>query len=49
MSPRLRRGYDHRAVLALGGNLGQRLENLQSAVDALVDTPALEVVQVPPV
>jgi 2-amino-4-hydroxy-6-hydroxymethyldihydropteridine diphosphokinase len=43
------RGYDHRAVLALGGNLGQRLENLQSAVDALVDTPALEIVQISPV
>jgi 2-amino-4-hydroxy-6-hydroxymethyldihydropteridine diphosphokinase len=49
MSPRPKRGYDHRAVLALGGNLGQRLENLQSAVDALVDTPALEVVQISPV
>lgn len=43
------RGYDHRAVLALGGNLGHRLENLQAAVDALVDTPALEVVKVSPV
>ncbi len=43
------RGYDHRAVLALGGNLGHRLENLQAAVDALVDTPALEVLKVSPV
>lgn len=43
------RGYDHRAVLALGANLGHRLENLQAAVDALVDTPALEVLKVSPV
>lgn len=43
------RGYDHRAVLALGGNLGRRLENLQSAVDALVDTPALEILRISPV
>jgi 2-amino-4-hydroxy-6-hydroxymethyldihydropteridine diphosphokinase len=43
------RGYDHRAVLALGGNLGYRMENLQAAVDALVDTPALEIVRISPV
>jgi len=46
MSPGRKRGYEHRAVLALGGNLGYRLENIQSAVDALVDTPALEVVRI---
>lgn len=49
MNRERKRGYDHRAVLALGGNLGHRLENLQSALDALVDTPALEVVSVSPV
>ena len=49
MSPGRKRGYDHRAVLALGGNLGHRLENIQAAVDALVDTPALEVVRISPV
>lgn len=49
MRPGYQRGYEHRAVLALGGNLGQRLENLQSALDALVDTPALEVVRISPV
>ena len=49
MRPGRKRGYDHRAVLALGGNLGQRLENLQSAVDALVDTPALDVARISPV
>lgn len=49
MSPRRKGGYDHRAILALGGNLGRRLENLQSAVDALVDTPALEVTRISPV
>jgi 2-amino-4-hydroxy-6-hydroxymethyldihydropteridine diphosphokinase len=49
MSRDKKRGYEHRAVLALGGNLGHRLENLQSAVDAFEDTPALEVVSVSPV
>ena len=49
MSRDKKRGYEHRAVLALGGNLGQRLENLQSAVDALVDTPAVEVVSISPI
>ena len=49
MNRERKRGYDHRAVLALGGNLGHRLENLQAALDALVDTPALEVVAISPV
>ena len=49
MNRERRRGYDHQAVLALGGNLGHRMENLQAALDALVDTPALEVVKVSPV
>jgi 2-amino-4-hydroxy-6-hydroxymethyldihydropteridine diphosphokinase len=31
-----------RAVLSLGSNLGDRVENLQSAVDALFDAPDLE-------
>jgi 2-amino-4-hydroxy-6-hydroxymethyldihydropteridine diphosphokinase len=44
-----KRGHDHRAVLALGGNLGHRLETLQAALDALVDTPGLEVLSVSPV
>ncbi|MDT0269529.1 2-amino-4-hydroxy-6-hydroxymethyldihydropteridine diphosphokinase [Streptomyces sp. DSM 44915] len=32
-----------RAVLSIGGNLGNRLENLQGAVDALEDTPGVRV------
>ncbi|MFF8383772.1 2-amino-4-hydroxy-6-hydroxymethyldihydropteridine diphosphokinase [Streptomyces kanasensis] len=32
-----------KAVLSLGGNLGNRLENLQGAVDALEDTPGVRV------
>ncbi|MEU5220203.1 2-amino-4-hydroxy-6-hydroxymethyldihydropteridine diphosphokinase [Streptomyces sp. NPDC020807] len=37
------------AVLALGSNLGNRLETLQGAVDALADTPGLRVKAVSPV
>ncbi|MCP9957950.1 MULTISPECIES: 2-amino-4-hydroxy-6-hydroxymethyldihydropteridine diphosphokinase [Streptomyces] len=37
------------AVLSLGGNLGNRLENLQGAVDALEDTPGVRVKAVSPV
>ncbi|MFI8926825.1 2-amino-4-hydroxy-6-hydroxymethyldihydropteridine diphosphokinase [Streptomyces sp. NPDC053474] len=39
----------HRAVLSLGANLGNRLETLQGAVDALEDTPGLRVKAVSPV
>ncbi|MGW0119110.1 2-amino-4-hydroxy-6-hydroxymethyldihydropteridine diphosphokinase [Streptomyces sp. NPDC003327] len=37
------------AVLALGANLGNRLETIQGAVDALADTPGLRVKAVSPV
>ncbi|GGU79329.1 2-amino-4-hydroxy-6-hydroxymethyldihydropteridine diphosphokinase [Streptomyces litmocidini] len=37
------------AVLALGANLGNRLETLQGAIDALGDTPGLRVKAVSPV
>ncbi|HEY3868864.1 MAG TPA: 2-amino-4-hydroxy-6-hydroxymethyldihydropteridine diphosphokinase [Actinocrinis sp.] len=45
VAPKVVRGhvYAHSAVLALGGNLGRRLDNLQAALDALVDTPGLVV------
>jgi 2-amino-4-hydroxy-6-hydroxymethyldihydropteridine diphosphokinase len=36
-------------VIALGGNLGNRLETLQGAVDALEDTPGVRVKAVSPV
>ncbi|MFI1953290.1 2-amino-4-hydroxy-6-hydroxymethyldihydropteridine diphosphokinase [Streptomyces xinghaiensis] len=38
-----------RAVIALGSNLGNRLETLQGAVDALEDTPGVRVNAVSPV
>jgi len=37
------------AVVALGSNLGNRLETLQGAVDALEDTPGLRVKAVSPI
>lgn len=37
-----------RAVLSLGSNLGNRLETLQGAVDALEDTPGVRVKAVSP-
>ena len=39
----------HRAVLALGGNLGDRLESLQSALDALTDAPGIQPLSISPV
>jgi 2-amino-4-hydroxy-6-hydroxymethyldihydropteridine diphosphokinase len=38
-----------RAVLALGSNLGERLDLLQGAVDALLDTPGVTGIAVSPV
>ncbi|MCC5578563.1 2-amino-4-hydroxy-6-hydroxymethyldihydropteridine diphosphokinase [Microtetraspora sp. AC03309] len=38
-----------RVVLALGSNLGRRMENLQGAIDALFDAPGLTFVAVSPV
>lgn len=39
----------HRAVLSLGSNLGDRLDNLQEAVDTLFDAPGLKFVALSPV
>lgn len=39
----------HRAVLALGGNLGDRLDSLQAALDALTDAPGIQPVRISPV
>ena len=39
----------HRAVLAFGSNVGQRLESLQAAMDALTDTPGVEPLSISPV
>ncbi|MDT0341768.1 2-amino-4-hydroxy-6-hydroxymethyldihydropteridine diphosphokinase [Streptomyces litchfieldiae] len=38
-----------RAVLSLGSNLGNRLETIQGAIDALADTPGMRVKAVSPV
>jgi 2-amino-4-hydroxy-6-hydroxymethyldihydropteridine diphosphokinase len=40
---------EHRVVFSLGSNLGDRLDNLQEAVDALFDAPGLEFVACSPV
>ncbi|MDH6225752.1 MULTISPECIES: 2-amino-4-hydroxy-6-hydroxymethyldihydropteridine diphosphokinase [Streptomyces] len=37
------------AVLSIGSNLGNRMENLQGAVDALEDTPGIRIKAVSPV
>jgi 2-amino-4-hydroxy-6-hydroxymethyldihydropteridine diphosphokinase len=42
-------GRWRRVVIALGSNLGDRLDNLQSGLDALFDSPGLEFVAVSPV
>ncbi|WP_131735901.1 2-amino-4-hydroxy-6-hydroxymethyldihydropteridine diphosphokinase [Actinomadura roseirufa] len=39
----------HRVVFSLGSNLGDRLDNIQEAVDALFDAPGLEFVAFSPV
>lgn len=39
----------HRVVLSLGSNLGDRLDNLQEAIDTLFDAPGLSFVALSPV
>ncbi|PRX97842.1 2-amino-4-hydroxy-6-hydroxymethyldihydropteridine diphosphokinase [Allonocardiopsis opalescens] len=38
-----------RAVLSLGSNLGDRFDNIQGALDALVDAPEIDVVAISPI
>lgn len=38
-----------RTVLSLGSNLGDRMDNLQEAVDALFDAPGLDFIAISPV
>jgi 2-amino-4-hydroxy-6-hydroxymethyldihydropteridine diphosphokinase len=38
-----------RTVLSLGSNLGDRLDNLQAAIDALFDAPGLDFIALSPV
>jgi 2-amino-4-hydroxy-6-hydroxymethyldihydropteridine diphosphokinase len=49
MSGAAQRPKRRRVVLALGSNLGDRLETLQGAVDTLFDAPGVDFVAVSPV
>ena len=49
MSAAVSQPEPRRIVLALGSNLGDRLETLQGAVDALFDAPGVDFVAVSPV